>query len=79
MCLKGFEPLKSMARSAMLFSFYPLRSKNAPRFKVRGSNRKIPQEVPKRAIPTGWPYLARLKGFEPLTFWSVARRSIQLS
>ena len=23
--------------------------------------------------------LARCKGFEPLTFWSVARRSIQLS
>ncbi len=23
--------------------------------------------------------LARRKGFEPLTFWSVARRSIQLS
>ena len=27
-----------------------------------------------------WPtILARCKGFEPLTFWSVARRSIQLS
>ncbi len=24
-------------------------------------------------------FLARLKGFEPLTFWSVARHSIQLS
>ena len=24
-------------------------------------------------------FLARDKGFEPLTFWSVARRSIQLS
>ena len=33
----------------------------------------------KRAIPFGMALLARDKGFEPLTFWSVARRSIQLS
>ena len=32
-----------------------------------------------RAAQTGGPLLARCKGFEPLTFWSVARRSIQLS
>ena len=34
---KGFEPLRSSALCALLRNFYPLRSKNAPRFKVRGS------------------------------------------
>ncbi len=33
----------------------------------------------KKTIPNGMVFLARDKGFEPLTFWSVARRSIQLS
>ena len=33
----------------------------------------------KKTIPNGMVLLARDKGFEPLTFWSVARRSIQLS
>ena len=38
----------------------------------------------KKTIPNGMvllarDILARDKGFEPLTFWSVARRSIQLS
>ena len=34
----------------------------------------------KTAPPMGTlSFLARRKGFEPLTFWSVARRSIQLS
>ncbi len=39
-----------------------------------------PFQVPKEGHPI-WdgPLLARCKGFEPLTFWSVARRSIQLS
>ena len=39
-----------------------------------------PLLVPKEGHPE-WdvPLLARCKGFEPLTFWSVARRSIQLS
>ena len=39
-----------------------------------------PNSVAKEGHPE-WdgPLLARCKGFEPLTFWSVARRSIQLS
>ena len=39
-----------------------------------------PNSVPNEGHPE-WdgPLLARCKGFEPLTFWSVARRSIQLS
>ena len=42
---------------------------------------KLPQKVQKitgLSEKTG-DFLARRKGFEPLTFWSVARRSIQLS
>ena len=38
--------------------------------------------LPRQNIPApvgGRDILARCKGFEPLTFWSVARRSIQLS
>ena len=39
-----------------------------------------PFQVPKEGHPIrDGPLLARCKGFEPLTFWSVARRSIQLS
>ena len=34
---KGFEPLRSSALRALLRNFDPLRSKNAPHFKVRGS------------------------------------------
>ena len=33
----------------------------------------------KKSTPNKFGVLARRKGFEPLTFWSVARRSIQLS
>ena len=43
---------------------------------------RIPYENSSRkpGIPFGIPgFLVRRKGFEPLTFWSVARRSIQLS
>ena len=43
---------------------------------------RIPYENSSRkpGIPNGIPgFLVRRKGFEPLTFWSVARRSIQLS
>ena len=75
---KGFEPLRSLPLRALLRSFHPLRSKNASRFEVRGS---MPlTDIQKSRHPMrGIGILARRKGFEPLTFWSVARRSIQLS
>ena len=42
---------------------------------------RIHRNIQKRNSPTNVELflLARRKGFEPLTFWSVARRSIQLS
>ena len=55
-----------------------LRSKNASRF---GSGIRIRVTAyEKKTAPLKWSclFLARRKGFEPLTFWSVARHSIQL-
>ena len=42
---------------------------------IRSKYSKIPKSLKLRDFL----FLARRKGFEPLTFWSVARHSIQLS
>ena len=40
---------------------------------------RIPSAKKRKEIIFRWPLLVRLKGFEPPTFWFVAKHSIQLS
>ena len=59
---KGFEPLRSLPLRALLRSFFPLRSKNAPRFEVRGSI--FPPNMQNTGHPNGCP-----------VFWHAVRDS----
>ena len=75
---KGFEPLRSLPRCGLLRSLIRFAQKTLRVLRSVGSNHS--QNERKKQPPDGdCFFLARRKGFEPLTFWSVARRSIQLS
>ena len=75
--LKGFEPLRSSPFRGLLRNFIRFAQKTLRvlRSGVRNALTNAKHGAPEWVLRV----LARLKGFEPLTFWSVARRSIQLS
>ena len=74
---KGFEPLRSSPLRGLLRNLIRFAQKTLR--VLRSGLRRAPSNAKSGTPIRVARFLARRKGFEPLTFWSVARRSIQLS